>query len=222
MDWNSIADIATRLGAAFLLGGIIGAERENEHKNAGFRTHILVCVASALVIVTSEYIFNKYEGTANIDIQRLGAQVISGIGFLGAGAIIKEGITVRGLTTAATLWSVACVGLACGAGFYSGAFITAALIMVALLFLKRFRSKFKKCEDLRLNILTKDMPGQLGAIGSVLGDFKINIKNIRIRHPEDQGYIMLELDLLNQYKADIIEILSRIRALEGISSIEQV
>jgi len=205
-----------------VLGGIIGAERENEHKNAGFRTHILVCIASALVVITSEYIFKMYEGRSTFDVQRMGAQVISGIGFLGAGAIIKEGITVKGLTTAATLWSVACVGLACGAGFFEGAFITTTLMMIALLFLKRFRGKFKKNETTRVTIATKNIPGQLGSIGAVLGDFKINIANIKMRHSEDSESILVELELLNSYGQNMLTVVNRLKELEGVISIEQL
>nr|WP_242855671.1 MgtC/SapB family protein [Ruminiclostridium josui] len=121
--------------------GIIGFEREHVHRPAGFRTHILVCVGSALVMITSEYIYYNFSSHVNTDPARLGAQVISGIGFLGAGTIIKEGISVKGLTTAASLWAVSCIGIAVGIGFYVGAFIATACIFLTLGVAKKTQSR---------------------------------------------------------------------------------
>src|SRR5690606_893530 len=108
-----------------LLGGLIGIEREIGNRPAGFRTHTLVCIGSSLVMLTSEFLIGAYADISIPDPARLGAQVISGIGFLGAGTIIKDGSRVRGLTTAASLWVVACIGIAIGAGFYWGAIVAA-------------------------------------------------------------------------------------------------
>lgn len=110
-EFNFIITMVLRLLAACIMGGIIGFQREYPgHRPAGLRTHILVCLGSALVMVTSEYFRFVYGDS--FDVTRIGAQVVSGIGFLGAGAIIKQGFNVTGLTTAASLWAVACVGLA--------------------------------------------------------------------------------------------------------------
>lgn len=105
-----------RLCLAALLGGIIGYEREHSHRPAGFRTHILVAVGSAVVMLTAVYMSERYPD--HLDISRMPAQVVSGIGFLGAGTILREGFSVKGLTTAASLWAVSCVGLAVGSGFF--------------------------------------------------------------------------------------------------------
>lgn len=123
-----------RLIAALILGGIIGSERANKKHDAGLRTHILVCVASALVMVISEQLVSYYK--LNSDIMRMGAQVISGIGFLGMGCIITEGDRIKGLTTAAGLWATACVGLAVGSGFYIIA-LTVVAIMLFTMFVLR-------------------------------------------------------------------------------------
>lgn len=128
------AKAALRLLLSAAFGAFIGYEREHSNHPAGLRTHALVCLGAALVMTLSEYLSYYYGLT---DPTRMGAQVISGIGFLGAGAIIKEGFTVRGLTTAATLWAVACVGLAVGSGFYVGALMTTALIYITLNIVKR-------------------------------------------------------------------------------------
>ena len=101
-----------------VLAGAIGYEREHVQRNAGMRTHILVAIGASLVMCCGEFLVTKYTGVMNLDPARLGAQVISGIGFLCAGTIIKEGISVRGLTTASSLWCVSCIGLAAGAGAY--------------------------------------------------------------------------------------------------------
>jgi len=127
-----------RMCLAAVLGGIIGFERQLSHRPAGLRTHILVAVGAALVMCTSQYVVLRMGGT---DVTRMGAQVISGIGFLGAGTILREGFTVKGLTTAASLWAVSCVGLAAGIGFWSGALIATAVIYLTLGVLGRIRNK---------------------------------------------------------------------------------
>jgi putative Mg2+ transporter-C (MgtC) family protein len=127
-----------RMCLAAVLGGVIGYERQHSHRAAGLRTHILVAVGAALVMCTSEYVVLRVGGT---DVTRMGAQVISGIGFLGAGTILREGFTVRGLTTAASLWAVSCVGLASGAGFWAGALIATAVIYFTLGALGKIRNK---------------------------------------------------------------------------------
>ena len=114
-------EVCLRLVLSCVMGGIIGYERQMRNKSAGLRTNMLVALGSCLIMIMSQAIYDNVEGKTNADPARLAAQVVSGIGFLGAGAIMKEGLTVTGLTTAATLWVVAGVGLAVGAGFYLGA-----------------------------------------------------------------------------------------------------
>ena len=127
---------AIRLTLATILGGVIGWEREHTNRPAGLRTHEVVCIGSTLCMIVSEFVSEKYGQV--IDPTRIGAQVISGIGFLGAGTIIKEGFSVKGLTTAASLWCVACIGLALGSGFYSGAMIATLFIYCTLIIMKKF------------------------------------------------------------------------------------
>jgi putative Mg2+ transporter-C (MgtC) family protein len=114
--------VLLRLSVAAGLGGAIGAERELRERQAGLRTHLVVCVGSALFTLVSAYGFHEF-ATSRVDPTRIAAQIVSGIGFLGAGAIIRQGLSVRGLTTAATLWLVAGIGMAAGAGYYDGAVI---------------------------------------------------------------------------------------------------
>jgi putative Mg2+ transporter-C (MgtC) family protein len=120
--------VALRLLAAAVLGGAIGFERELRERGAGLRTHTVVCVGSALFTLVSAY---GFEGSRT-DPTRIAAQIVSGIGFLGAGAIIRQGLSVRGLTTAATLWLVAAIGMAAGAGWYSAAAIATGGALLTL------------------------------------------------------------------------------------------
>jgi putative Mg2+ transporter-C (MgtC) family protein len=133
LNWD---EALLRLALAAVLGGLIGIERELREREAGLRTHLLVALGSALFTIVGAYGFDEFlesgEAVVRADPTRIAAQIVTGIGFLGAGAIIRQGFSVRGLTTAATLWVVAAVGLAAGAGYYSGAVITTAVVLIAL------------------------------------------------------------------------------------------
>jgi putative Mg2+ transporter-C (MgtC) family protein len=137
-----------RLSVAAALGGAIGFERELRERGAGLRTHLVVCVGSALFTLVSAYAF----AGPRVDPTRIAAQIVSGIGFLGAGAIIRQGLSVRGLTTAATLWLVAAIGMASGAGYYDAAIIATAgalltlgpLRIVAYRLTRRFRAETER------------------------------------------------------------------------------
>jgi putative Mg2+ transporter-C (MgtC) family protein len=128
--------VLLRLAIAAALGGAVGMERELRERQAGLRTHLVVCVGSALFTLVSAYGFHEFltSGGALVrtDPTRIAAQIVSGIGFLGAGAIIRQGLSVRGLTTAATLWLVAAIGMAAGAGYYSAALIATAGALLTL------------------------------------------------------------------------------------------
>ncbi len=125
-----------RLSVAAGLGGAVGLERELREREAGLRTHLVVCVGSALFTLVSAYGFHDFlvngGNVVRADPTRIAAQIVSGIGFLGAGAIIRQGLSVRGLTTAATLWLVAAIGMACGAGYYDAAIIATGVALVTL------------------------------------------------------------------------------------------
>ena len=132
----SSAEILLRVGLAAVLGGAIGFERELREREAGFRTHLLVSVGAALFTMVSAYAWTDWRFSTEqglvFDPTRVAAQVVTGIGFLGAGAIIRQGLSVKGLTTAATLWVVAAIGMATGAGYYVAAVITTVLVLVSL------------------------------------------------------------------------------------------
>jgi putative Mg2+ transporter-C (MgtC) family protein len=164
----SSAEILLRVGLAAVLGGAIGFERELREREAGLRTHLLVSVGAALFTLVSAYAwtdwrFSTEEGLV-FDPTRIAAQVVTGIGFLGAGAIIRQGLSIRGLTTAATLWVVAAIGMATGAGYYAAAVITTVLVLVSLWPLRlvafRISGRFRP-EEGRLAI---DLPAGASAV----------------------------------------------------------
>lgn len=134
--------ILARLLLATILGGFIGFERESRGRAAGFRTHILVCLGSTLFMMTSMFIFEIYKGLPNVDPSRIAAQVVTGIGFLGAGTILRSGATVKGLTTAASLWAVAGIGLAVGCGFYFASLATTILVFITLVIFSKMEEAF--------------------------------------------------------------------------------
>ena len=125
-------ELIVRLGAAAVLGGLIGFERELHGKVAGFRTYSLVALGSALIMLVSIHIFEVYKGITSVDPSRIAAQVISGIGFLGAGTIIRSGTSIKGLTTAAGLWTASGIGLACGLGYFRAAFFATVITIFVL------------------------------------------------------------------------------------------
>jgi putative Mg2+ transporter-C (MgtC) family protein len=133
--------IIIRLVLSVFLSGLIGLERQLHRRTAGLRTHILVCLGSCLIMLTSLYVFDIYKDKVPLDPARIAAGVITGIGFLGAGAIIREREGIKGLTTAASLWVIAAIGLAVGAGFYIAGIITTILALTVLLFLRYVEGK---------------------------------------------------------------------------------
>jgi len=186
-----LAEVIIRLTLAVFLGGLIGFEREAHNRPAGFRTHILVCVGSALIMIVSAYGFEEeFVELYDLDPSRIAASVITGIGFLGAGTIIRQEGTIQGLTTAAGIWVVSGIGLAIGIGHYMGALFTTALVLVSLFVLNRVdHIIFYRRKYCRLWIKAKDQPGLLGKIGMLLGNMNINIKKVDLQPTEyDETY----------------------------------
>ncbi len=173
----NIVSTIVRLALALLLGGILGIERGRKRRPAGLRTYMIVCMASALVMLTGEYIVEKY-GTG--DPARLGAQVISGIGFLGAGTIIITSRQVKGLTTAAGLWGAACMGLALGAGFYAGAVICGSFLLLVMTAMSRM--------DTHLRLRSKQI--------NFFAEFKsMEALGRFIRMLRDEGYKLQDIEI---------------------------
>lgn len=215
-------EIIKRLLLALILSGIIGLERESINKPAGFRTHILVCIGSTVIMLISIKMHQIYQYQADIDPTRLGAQVISGIGFLGAGTIIREGATVKGLTTAATLWAIACIGLAVGAGFYIISLVAFFCILITLLFFAKIEKYYALRKNLQyISIVAMNRSGQLGKIGEILGSMDIVIKNIEMDTPDDEK-IIFHFTLQVPSSVEIEEFIKKISEIQGILSVKSL
>lgn len=218
-----IDDVTTvvRLAVSVILGGIIGFERQRRGKTAGLKTHILVSLGACLVAILSINMYAEVQGQTNADPARLAAQVVSGIGFLGAGAIIKEGPTIRGLTTAASLWVVASVGLATGVGAMTGAVATTVLVVLALEILPKIDKLYCNTSPVsNLIIKSLDKPGQIGRIGSCLGAMGVGIQQIHIEDAEE-GRIMIPITIKVPDRYKIEQIVAELGTIEGIVAIEK-
>jgi len=175
-----------KLFLAMLLGGFIGIEREVMDSPAGFRTHTLLCMGAALVMITSINFFEMNQGLVALDPLRLGAQVISGIGFLCAGTIIKDGSQVRGLTTAASLWVVACVGLAVGAGFYKLSIGATLMAFITLMILKKVQTIFSGNSEVIEVIIEKcETSSQIAEVIDIMKQMDVQVNNIKMS-PHDE------------------------------------
>lgn len=202
-----------RLILAAVVGGAIGYERQAHNKAAGLRTHILVSIGSCLIMILSTQIYAAVQGLTNADPARLAAQVVSGIGFLGAGSIIKEGPTVNGLTTAASLWVVSGLGLAVGGGYYVIAVATTLLSFFTLTLLGRVEKKYYHASDLEATVIAKNTPAQLGAIISYLAGNNITIKNLKVEEHDSVQSIKF---LLWMTDGGILDIIKNIKDIPGV------
>ncbi len=216
-------EIIFKLTLACILGGLIGLERESLNRPAGFRTYTLVCVGSALAMVVSLDMYYQYYRNVNADPGRIAAQVVSGIGFLGAGTIMKEGATVRGLTTAAGLWVVACIGLAVGAGMYLPAIVTTILILFVLIYFIKFEQQFTGMRLYKgLVMVVDDQPGQVGIIGSILGDMGVLIKEIDLNRLDSEDQLEVELLLQLPGEISIAEVIEKLSTVSGLHHIDRL
>lgn len=211
--------ISLRLFLAALLGGLIGLERESLNKSAGLRTHILVCLGSCLIMITSVEIFETVGHGRIGDPARIAAQVVSGIGFLGAGTIMRSGFGVKGLTTAASLWLVAAIGLAVGIGSYAASIICTMIVFIILVYMPRLEKRVKTVERYKkLEIVMHDKPGQIGLIATLLGELDIDIKNINMAE-KDENNCKLTFWIVLPYCVKEAELIEKINTIEGVSQI---
>lgn len=221
----STTELIIRLAAATLLGSIVGFERQKHEWAAGLRTHMLVCLGSALVMVVSAYGFNDVVGHAGIalDPSRVAAQVISGIGFLGAGTILfLRQEVVRGLTTAAGLWTVAAIGLACGGGLYLAAGITTAIVWVILALIKPLETRFINKEKFSgFKMVLERKLVSLQDIEEVLKNSDVKYKEISLvpAFEEDLDEIKISLERVAFKKQDPLVIVEALRKLKGVREI---
>ncbi len=213
--------IVFRLIFAAVLSGIVGFEREFHGRAAGFRTHILLCVGSTLIMLTSIHIFDVYSGRVPIDPARLAAGVVTGIGFMGAGTIMRYKASVRGLTTATSLWVVAGIGLAVGSGLYFGAFVTTLIAVVALMFFSRLEHvMIRKNWYKTIIIETKDGLEQLKKIRETLSEYGSEINDLEADRSKDGSSMILKFGLKLVTNKNNTQLIEEIARLDGVKSVK--
>lgn len=213
--------IIFRLILSAILSGVVGFEREFHGRAAGFRTHILLCVGSTLIMLTSIHIFDVYSGRVPIDPARLAAGVVTGIGFMGAGTIMRYKASVRGLTTATSLWVVAGIGLAVGSGLYFGAIATTLIAVIALMFFSRLEHvMIRKNWYKTIIIETKDGLEQLKRIRETLSEYGTEINDLEADRSKDGAHMMLKFGLKLTSSLHSAQLIEEIARLEGVKSVK--
>lgn len=219
----TVISVTVRLILAVICGGVIGIERAYKRRTAGFRTHILICLGAAMTTLTSQYLYLVMHYYT--DMARLGAQVVAGIGFIGAGTIIvTRRQRVKGLTTAAGLWAAAIIGLALGGGFYEGGLLATILILIAeLLFSKLEYRILNHVPEVNLYIEYTDR-SCLDDMLKLYREQKLNILNMQITRPADniERHTCVIFTLRLPRHCNVNDLLELITSIPGISSVEEL
>ncbi len=219
----TMLSVTLRMVLAAVCGGCIGLEREYKRRPAGFRTHILICLGAAITTLTSEYLYRVMN--YNTDVARLGAQVVAGIGFIGAGCImVTRRRRVKGLTTAAGLWAAAVIGLCFGAGFYEGGLFATALVLAAELLFSKLEYRMLE-NSAEINLLMEYSDKQcLDQVLAMLNEIEVKIQNMVItRSPESEkktANVIFTLQVNKKHRTEAI--IASISAVEGVSSVEEL
>lgn len=217
-------ELIARLLVAGILGALVGFEREKRFKEAGLRTHFLVAVGSALSMIVSKYAFYDVvnNGTIELDQSRVAASVISGVGFLGAGTILVQRQSVKGLTTAAGLWSTAGIGLAIGAGMYIVSICGTILVLIGLEVLSRFfKSVFPKVHKLKVHVYSNEI---IPKIIDILTTNNLKIiayqVKLKLKSTDNQTIYMINIQLKTNKGIEENEIFKVLQSIEEIESIK--
>jgi putative Mg2+ transporter-C (MgtC) family protein len=216
MEFNVIF---VRIMLACLMGGLVGLEREIHGCAAGLRTHILVCIGSALFMITSIEMAVMYKHLGPVDPTRIAAQVVTGIGFLGAGAIIRYGWSIRGLTTAASIWAISAIGLACGSGEYMPAAVT-TVIVLGVLFLSRIEDYMES--KMHGKILEVSLAGgtTVAEVKNIIEVYGGRIRRITSEEASSGKSRRFVFDVMVYYSVHQRDIVSDIAALLGVEEVE--
>jgi putative Mg2+ transporter-C (MgtC) family protein len=207
--------VVLRLLVSAVLAGLIGFERERHGRLAGLRTHMLVSVGSCLMMLTALYLMQGLAGGVAIDPTRMAGQVVSGIGFLGAGTIIRFRASVRGLTTAASLWVVCGIGLAVGSGFLLGAAAATPMVLVVLFAFSRIERVIRRDWYRVLSVDADASAEYLERLRRTLAEFDVEIRDFEIQRPEGGGEAVIVLDLRLLSERDEPAILGQVGRLAG-------
>ena len=210
MDFPGEGEIALRLVLAVVLGGLIGLERELTGHPAGLRTHIAVALGAALFGVASAYGFEEFnasrtETNYQVDPTRVASNIVVGIGFLGGGAILKQGATVRGLTTAGSLWVTAAIGLGCALGSYSATLVTAGLMLLTLVLLRGPARWLKQRRRSRETVIVRLHPGaHSSAAVQALAEIEgVTLRSFTVR--QDENHWVINADVVGETGGDDLE-----------------
>ena len=222
-----------RLLLSAILGGCVGIERGKGDRPAGLRTHVLVCVGSTLFMLVSIFGFGDTVPVHTVqddmgvrrDSARIAAQVVSGIGFLGAGTIIHEGLSIKGLTTAATMWMVSAIGLAVGAGMYVVSIGSTVLTLIVLTILRnweKFMGLRGKTSNRFMVVRVKNRQAIVSDIINYLTLNGVKLKSLNVKTDDKNGTLLLEMFVKYNPEVDNMEVISGLHSIEGFMSIENV
>ncbi len=207
IEWEYIG----RLILALILGGVIGYERESAHRPAGLRTNILVCLGATLIMLLESYYHAKHPDAS--DNLRMAAQVITGIGFLGAGTIVQTRSSIRGLTTAATIWVTAAIGLSIGEGFYYAAIAVTIIALVSLRVLKRIENALAMKKGRILMISGVSNGGFSERLSNIFKEMNIPIWDIRLSVTNERA---MEVNIRIPAHVDIESLINKLLAIDGV------
>jgi putative Mg2+ transporter-C (MgtC) family protein len=218
------ASIVVRLLLSSLLGALIGLEREIHGRPAGFRTHLLVSLGSCLYVIASIDFYRAYGNfsgavAVGVDPGRVAAQVVTGIGFLGAGAIIKEKASIRGLTTAACLWVAAAVGLACGAGIYGPAMMVTGLALASLLLLKKVEDRLSRDTYVLFRVWSADVDGQKERLERLIAECNLQLVGISIERNLAMAEAYYEFQLKSRARELTCRLVDTVHTIDGIKRV---
>jgi len=205
-----------RLSLAVVLGGSIGFEREVRNRPAGLRTHVLVTLGATLIMLISMY------GFKGGDPARLAAQVVSGIGFLGAGTILRDDSGIRGLTTAASIWVCGGIGLALGNGYYGGAFLTTFFVLSSLILLGIFEKRILISKYHKFEFECQERVGLIGDIGGIFAKYKMSIIDIKIESTEEvegKHILNIVMQIKMEDKARVEVLLESLVHIDGVTGV---
>lgn len=211
-----------RLLIAALVGSVIGYERERLQWAAGLRTHMLVSVGSCLIVIVSAYGFSEALGpNVVLDPSRIAAQVVSGIGFLGAGTILMRGEVVKGLTTAASLWAVAAIGLAVGAGLYVAAVATTLIVLIILAGVKPLEERMReRVQTRQVTVLAKRGEMSIGTIHDIMGARTNRVRQFVLQPADDEALDRIEVTFTRLHPDAVHEIVAKLCALPCVVKAE--
>lgn len=220
-DLTYSLQVLGQIGLAALLGGCIGLEREMHGQAAGLRTHMVVAAASCLIMLVSLEVTKFGSRVQPPDPGRIAAQVVTGIGFLGAGAILRFGLTVRGLTTAACIWAAAAIGLAVGIQFYPGALACTLVVLVAIYVFDRIEKRLLIGRQYKkIVIVAQDVPDLSGEVETRLHRFDLQVKSMGVHRDLVEKKIRLEITVSAGEGTNFESVIREITSMAGVERLD--